>query len=81
MPLLPIGRALLALLLMGRDVLMPLLPIGCDGVTVPPRPATLPDDLRQTFAREYKALLRDAYPAGAHGTRLPFRRIFVVAHR
>src|SRR5262245_9685797 len=41
-PLLPIEL----LLLMGRDVLKPLLAIGCDGVTVPPRPATLPDDLR-----------------------------------
>lgn len=33
------------------------------------------------FEAEYGALLREAYPAGAHGTHLPFRRIFVVAHK
>jgi trans-aconitate 2-methyltransferase len=41
----------------------------------------LPDDLRPTFESEYKALLREAYPPGRHGTTLPFRRVFVVAHR
>jgi trans-aconitate 2-methyltransferase len=40
----------------------------------------LPDDLRETFVAEYKELLRAAYPPGPHGTTLPFRRIFVVAH-
>ena len=40
----------------------------------------LPDDLRETFVAEYKQLLRAAYPPGPHGTTLPFRRIFVVAH-
>ena len=39
----------------------------------------LPEDLRPEFEVEYKALLRDAYPAGPHGTVLPFRRVFVVA--
>ena len=37
------------------------------------------DDLRPAFVEEYKALLRDAYPPGPHGTTLPFRRVFVVA--
>ena len=41
----------------------------------------LPDGLREDFIGEYKALLREAYPRGRHGTVLPFRRIFVVAHR
>jgi trans-aconitate 2-methyltransferase len=40
----------------------------------------LPDDLREQFVTEYKALLREAYPPGRHGTVLPFRRIFAVAH-
>jgi len=31
-----------------------------------------------TFVVEYKALLREAYPPGRHGTDLPFRRVFVV---
>ena len=33
------------------------------------------------FEHEYGARLRDAYPAGAHGTVFPFRRIFVVAQQ
>ena len=41
----------------------------------------LPEDLRTVFVAEYKALLREAYPAGPHGTTLPFRRVFAVAHR
>jgi trans-aconitate 2-methyltransferase len=43
--------------------------------------ASLPDGLREEFVSEYQALLREAYPRGRHGTVLPFRRIFVVAHR
>ena len=39
----------------------------------------LVDDERAAFAREYKARLRQAYPAQPYGTVLPFRRIFVVA--
>ena len=39
----------------------------------------LPGDLRSEFEAEYKAMLRDAYPAEPHGTVLPFRRVFVVA--
>ena len=36
---------------------------------------------RSQFEAEYKAQLRTAYPEQAFGTVLPFRRIFVVAHR
>ena len=39
----------------------------------------LPDDLREEFVTEYRALLREAYPPGPHGTVLPFRRVFAVA--
>jgi trans-aconitate 2-methyltransferase len=41
----------------------------------------LPDDLRAQFIAEYQELLNAAYPARAHGTVLPFRRVFVVASR
>jgi trans-aconitate 2-methyltransferase len=37
--------------------------------------------LREEFVEEYKTRLRQAYPAGEHGTVLPFRRIFCVARR
>jgi len=33
------------------------------------------------FEREYAIALRRAYPATAHGTLFPFRRIFAVGHR
>ncbi|MFF8769506.1 methyltransferase domain-containing protein [Kitasatospora sp. NPDC015120] len=33
---------------------------------------------RAAFLAEYGALLREAYPAGPHGTVFPFRRIFAV---
>lgn len=36
---------------------------------------------RGAFLAEYGALLREAYPAGPHGTVFPFRRIFAVAVR
>jgi trans-aconitate 2-methyltransferase len=49
------------------------------GTGARPTLQALPGDLRGTFEREYKALLRDAYPQGPYGTRLPFRRVFVVA--
>lgn len=49
------------------------------GTGAGPTLQALPDDLRAAFATEYKELLRDAYPAGPHGTVLPFRRVFVVA--
>lgn len=38
----------------------------------------LPEGLRAEFTRDYRALLREAYPSGRHGTVLPFRRVFVV---
>ncbi len=40
---------------------------------------TLPEGLRAEFEAEYKQALREAYPAGPHGTVLPFRRVFAVA--
>lgn len=42
----------------------------------------LPDDLRPAFEDEFRARLREAYPADASGrVILPFRRVFAVAHR
>ncbi len=41
----------------------------------------LPEQLRDRFTADYGAALRDAYPAAAYGTVLPFRRVFVVATR
>jgi trans-aconitate 2-methyltransferase len=41
----------------------------------------LDDERRAVFETEYKALLREAYPEQPHGTVLPFRRTFVVAHK
>ncbi|MEV0845359.1 trans-aconitate 2-methyltransferase [Streptomyces sp. NPDC049954] len=38
-------------------------------------------ELREDFLTTYREALRTAYPAGAHGTVLPFRRLFAVAHR
>lgn len=42
---------------------------------------SLDDEQRELFVAEYKALLRAAYPPQPFGTVLPFRRVFVVAHR
>ena len=50
------------------------------GTGARPTLQALPDGLRATFVEEYKTLLREAYPPGPHGTTLPFRRVFVVAH-
>ncbi|MFD8236987.1 trans-aconitate 2-methyltransferase [Streptomyces sp. NPDC059696] len=36
---------------------------------------------RDAFVAEYRAALREAYPAGAHGTPFPFRRVFAVARK
>jgi trans-aconitate 2-methyltransferase len=41
----------------------------------------LSDGQRAAFEHEYKQLLRDAYPEQPHGTVLPFRRTFAVAHK
>ncbi|MFC9807791.1 trans-aconitate 2-methyltransferase [Streptomyces griseoaurantiacus] len=38
-------------------------------------------EAREAFVEEYRAVLRTAYPATAHGTVFPFRRIFAVARR
>ena len=43
--------------------------------------SALEGEVRETFEREYKALLREAYPPGDDGTVLPFRRVFAVAHK
>ena len=51
------------------------------GTGARPTLQALPNDLREQFVTEYKRLLRDAYLPGPHGTVLPFRRIFAVAHR
>jgi len=51
------------------------------GTGARPTLQALPEDLREEFVTEYKALLREAYPPAPHGTVLPFRRVFAVAHR
>lgn len=51
------------------------------GTGARPTLQALPEGLREGFVTEYQALLRAAYPPGAHGTTLPFRRVFVVARR
>ena len=51
------------------------------GTGARPTLQALPEGLREQFVDEYKALLREAYPAGPHGTVLPFRRVFAVAHK
>ncbi len=42
---------------------------------------SLPADLVAAFTADFKARLRAAYPAQSYGTVLPYRRVFVVAHR
>jgi len=49
------------------------------GTGARPTLAALPDGERPAFEQEYGAALRAAYPAGPHGTVLPFRRVFAVA--
>ncbi|MFF7730679.1 trans-aconitate 2-methyltransferase [Streptomyces sp. NPDC008001] len=53
------------------------------GTTLRPVLTALRGDAGATsrFLADYGALLREAYPAGPHGTVFPFRRIFVVASR
>ncbi len=41
----------------------------------------LPPGLREQFAAEFRARLREAYPVGPVGVVLPFRRVFAVAQR
>ncbi|MER5989567.1 trans-aconitate 2-methyltransferase [Streptomyces viridosporus] len=51
------------------------------GTALRPVLTALADDpeAREEFVAEYRTALRAAYPAGAHGTPFPFRRIFAVA--
>jgi trans-aconitate 2-methyltransferase len=52
------------------------------GTGARPTLQALPDDLRPLFEEEFRALLREAYPADSSGrVILPFRRIFVVARK
>jgi trans-aconitate 2-methyltransferase len=53
------------------------------GTGLRPVLTALADDpkAREAFLAEYRAALREAYPAGAHGTPFPFRRIFAVARK
>ena len=52
------------------------------GTGARPTLQALPDDLRPLFEDEFRALLREAYPADPTGrVVMPFRRIFAVARR
>jgi trans-aconitate 2-methyltransferase len=49
------------------------------GTALRPVLAALDPPAAAAFCAEYGALVRQAYPAAAYGTILPFRRVFVVA--
>ncbi|MFI2434801.1 trans-aconitate 2-methyltransferase [Streptomyces sp. NPDC018693] len=53
------------------------------GTGLRPVLTALADDpgTRDAFLADYRTALRAAYPAGAHGTPFPFRRVFAVAHK
>ena len=51
------------------------------GTGARPTLEALPPEVRPEFEAELRVALRAAYPKQAYGTVLPFRRIFVVAHR
>ncbi len=51
------------------------------GTGLRPVLAALDGPERAEFEAEYATLLRAAYPSREHGTVLPFRRVFLVAHR
>ncbi|MFF5498034.1 trans-aconitate 2-methyltransferase [Streptomyces aquilus] len=53
------------------------------GTGLRPVLTALADDpaARETFLTAYRAALREAYPAGPHGTPFPFRRVFAVARK
>ncbi|GAA2407002.1 trans-aconitate 2-methyltransferase [Streptomyces coeruleofuscus] len=53
------------------------------GTGLRPVLTALADDpeARDGFLAEYRATLREAYPAGPHGTPFPFRRVFAVARK
>lgn len=51
------------------------------GTGLRPVISALDPEPRAEFLAEYGALLRSAYPPAPYGTVLPFRRVFVVAHK
>jgi trans-aconitate 2-methyltransferase len=51
------------------------------GTGLRPVLSALPADEAAEFARQYGERVRAAYPAAPYGTVLPFRRVFIVAHR
>ncbi|WP_231497290.1 trans-aconitate 2-methyltransferase [Arthrobacter sp. MA-N2] len=51
------------------------------GTGLRPVLAALPEDEAADFESQYAAMLREAYPAGPHGTVFPFRRVFAVAQK
>ncbi|CAN5550994.1 trans-aconitate 2-methyltransferase [soil metagenome] len=51
------------------------------GTGLRPVLSQLDQDEQSAFLDDYAAALRPAYPAGQHGTVLPFRRIFAVAEK
>jgi trans-aconitate 2-methyltransferase len=51
------------------------------GTGLRPILAALSPEEAAEFEADYRSALRAAYPRTRHGTLMPFRRIFVVAHR
>jgi trans-aconitate 2-methyltransferase len=51
------------------------------GTALRPVLARLDDEQAAEFLAEYRERMRLAYPPRPYGTVLPFRRVFVVAHR
>jgi trans-aconitate 2-methyltransferase len=51
------------------------------GTGARPTLQALPDELRPAFEREFRVRLRAAYPERRGQVTLPFRRVFVVAHK
>lgn len=48
------------------------------GTALRPVLSVLADEDATSFLEDYRELLRDAYPAGPHGTLLPYRRVFAL---
>ena len=51
------------------------------GTGARPTLQALPEPLREHFAVELRARLREAYPDSGRGVVLPFRRIFAIGRR
>jgi trans-aconitate 2-methyltransferase len=51
------------------------------GTGLRPVLAALPADECAEFIGQYRELVQAAYPAEPYGTVLPFRRVFIVAHK